>query len=56
MKELFILLSKLNFTAEVDALLLGTVNEKVFYRNRVEFANVLDKVMINIWGEVEQYV
>ena len=39
---------------KVDDLLLSTMNTKVFCKNWVEFADILDKVMINIWGEVEE--
>ena len=46
-EELFILLAKSTFTAEVDNLLLGTMNAKVFYASKVEFTSVSDRVIIN---------
>jgi len=47
-KEVSISLAKSNFTVEVDNLLLGTIDAKVFYRSKVEFSNMPDKVMTNI--------
>ena len=41
-------MAKLNFTAEVDNLLLCTVDAKIFYESKVDFTNIPDKVITNV--------
>ena len=53
-KELSILLTKLNFTIEVDGLSLGIIDAKVFCESKVEFADMPDKVMTNTWEDIEK--
>ena len=53
-EEISILLAKSNFTVEVDDLLLGAIDTKVFCRSRVDFADTLDKVITNTQKVVEE--